>query len=138
MSSFPSGIEVEEGESTFSITQEDILKESDVQTNQKAFGLTLDKLGPYNVNYTRNGRILILGGRKGHIATLDWQRKKLKTEFNVSEQINAVTYEHPLGTFLLLQLTRHFLLCYCFYRMLLFRIFSFLDLLNVVLKNTLN
>ena len=88
-----SGIEVEEGESTFSITQEDILKESDEQTNQKAFELTLDKLGPYSINYTRNGRILVLGGRKGHIATLDWQRKKLKTEFNVAEQINDITYE---------------------------------------------
>jgi U3 small nucleolar RNA-associated protein 7 len=34
------------------------------------------------MDITRNGRYLLLGGKKGHIALLDWKEKELVTEFH--------------------------------------------------------
>jgi U3 small nucleolar RNA-associated protein 7 len=44
--------------------------------------LTLSEYGPYKgMDFTRNGRNLLLAGRKGHIAMLDWKEKDLSLEF---------------------------------------------------------
>jgi hypothetical protein len=63
------------------------------------FDLNLD-LGPYNCAYSRNGRHLLLGGRKGHLALMDWEKASLEMEIQVRETINDVVY------------VRHFLLFY--------------------------
>ena len=55
------------------------------------FKLDLD-LGPYCLDYTRNGRQLIIGGRKGHIGTFDWQTGKLGCEIQVQETIRDVKW----------------------------------------------
>lgn len=37
-------------------------------------------LGPYAIDYTKNGRFLLLGGRKGHLALMDTLRMDIQME----------------------------------------------------------
>lgn len=50
---------------------------------RKAFDLSLPALGPYSLDYSRSGRFLLLAGRKGHLALMDWQRHRLICEVQV-------------------------------------------------------
>ena len=44
--------------------------------------MSLKDFGPYkSLDYTRNGKFLLLGSKKGHVAMLDWKNKDLITEF---------------------------------------------------------
>ena len=76
------------------LTQEDILKQSDLLSASKRFELKLPKLGPYFINYSRSGRYLLIGGSRGHIASIDWMSKKLTCEFQLKETVRAVQYLH--------------------------------------------
>ena len=55
------------------MTQTQIKKSVDVESAEKAFELNLPQFGPYTIDYTRNGRFVALGGRKGHVAAIDWK-----------------------------------------------------------------
>ena len=66
-----------------SVLQDEVVREAEVGAARKVFDLSLTELGPYSVNFTRSGRFLALGGRKGHLAVMDWQRGKLITEIQV-------------------------------------------------------
>lgn len=46
------------------------------------------------MRYTRNGRNLLLGGRKGHVATLDWKTGSLGCEVQLAETVRDVTWLH--------------------------------------------
>ncbi len=59
-------------------------QEVEVGAARKVFDLRLEELGPYNLSFTRSGRHLLLGGRKGHLALLDWQRASIVTELQAS------------------------------------------------------
>ncbi|CAF0722795.1 unnamed protein product [Adineta ricciae] len=83
-----------EDERIVDLTQADIKSSVDIFSAQKRFDLQLPLYGPYHIDYTRNGRHLLLGGRKGHVAAFDWQTKKLHCELNVMEQINDVKWLH--------------------------------------------
>eukprot|EP00731_Ephydatia_muelleri_P035810 Em0162g16a len=54
------------------------------------FDLKLDSFGPYSFNYSRNGRSLLLGGQKGHLAHMDWKSKQLGCEFHVYQTVRDV------------------------------------------------
>jgi len=43
--------------------------------------------GPYFTEYSRNGRELLVAGRKGHVATMDWRDGKLGCEIQLGETV---------------------------------------------------
>lgn len=53
-------------EQTYKVRQDEIVESVSIATAQKRFDLTLNELGPYVFDYSRNGRDLLLAGRKGH------------------------------------------------------------------------
>ncbi|KAF7545748.1 hypothetical protein G7Z17_g8934 [Cylindrodendrum hubeiense] len=84
----------QELERTYKVRQQDIVDDVAVDTAQKRFELKLDALGPYNFDYSRNGRDLILAGRKGHVATMDWREGKLGCELQLNETVRDVKWLH--------------------------------------------
>lgn len=90
----PGFLEAEGLEKTFKLKQRDIVNAVDVASAQKSFELKLDTFGPYRINYTRNGRFLLIGGKKGHLATMDWENKRLGCEFHVQETVRDVRWLH--------------------------------------------
>lgn len=81
-------------ERTYKVSQGDIQKDVAVQTAQLAkFHLQLDA-GPYVADYTRNGRELLVAGRKGHVATMDWRDGKLGCELQLGETVRDAKWLH--------------------------------------------
>lgn len=81
-------------ERTWRITQKEIAENSSVATQGKQFSLNLEEFGPYAVDYTRNGRHLAIAGRKGHVATFDWQSGRLHSELQLGETVRAIRWLH--------------------------------------------
>lgn len=102
-----SGIIETEGtlERTARVTQRDIRDSIAVEAARKSFTLDLSGgkknagMGPYRSDYSYNGRHLLLGGRKGHLAAIDWQTGKLLCEVNVNETVRDVTWLHNQSFF---------------------------------------
>ncbi|KAH8758631.1 putative U3 small nucleolar RNA-associated protein 7 [Hyaloscypha sp. PMI_1271] len=84
----------DELERTYKVRQEDIVAEVPIETAKKRFELKLDALGPYVCDYTRNGRELLLAGRKGHVATMDWREGKLGCELQLGETVRDARWLH--------------------------------------------
>lgn len=84
----------EDGEDTAKILQTDIVEAVDISSAAKHFDLNLRQFGPYRLNYSRTGRHLALGGRRGHVAALDWVTKKLMCEINVMEAVQDIHFLH--------------------------------------------
>lgn len=81
-------------ERTYKVRQEDIIPDVPIETAKKRFDLKLDALGPYVCDYTKNGRELLLGGRKGHVATMDWREGKLGCEIQLGETVRDAKWLH--------------------------------------------
>ncbi|CAG8951398.1 hypothetical protein HYFRA_00007312 [Hymenoscyphus fraxineus] len=81
-------------ERTYKVRQEDIVADVPIETAKKRFDLKLDTLGPYVCDYTRNGRELLLAGRKGHVATMDWREGKLGCELQLGETVRDAKWLH--------------------------------------------
>uniref|UniRef100_A0A2I2Z9T1 WD repeat-containing protein 46 n=1 Tax=Gorilla gorilla gorilla TaxID=9595 RepID=A0A2I2Z9T1_GORGO len=90
----PGFLEGEDGEDTAKICQADIVEAVDIASAAKHFDLNLRQFGPYRLNYSRTGRHLAFGGRRGHVAALDWVTKKLMCEINVMEVVRDIRFLH--------------------------------------------
>ncbi|RKP09800.1 WD40-repeat-containing domain protein [Thamnocephalis sphaerospora] len=87
-------LEAEGMEKTFKFTQRAISDHLDITNQKKIFSLKLDTFGPYAMDYTRNGRHMLIGGRRGHVATFDWRAGKLGCELNLNETVRDVCWLH--------------------------------------------
>ena len=81
-------------ERTYKVRQDELKKESAVEMARKGFDLKLEELGPYMAEYTRNGRHLLLAGRKGHVATMDWRGGELGCELQLQETVRDAKWLH--------------------------------------------
>jgi U3 small nucleolar RNA-associated protein 7 len=81
-------------ERTWKVRQDEIRAGVAVETAKKGFELRLDELGPYVASYSRNGRDLLLAGRKGHVATMDWREGELGCELQLRETVRDATWLH--------------------------------------------
>lgn len=77
-------------ERTWRVSQDDIKSSIGISTASKGFALDLPDFGPYALDYTANGRHLALAGRKGHVATFDWQTGKLHNELQLNETVRDI------------------------------------------------
>ncbi|KAI8873582.1 BING4CT-domain-containing protein [Ramicandelaber brevisporus] len=90
-------LEAEEGslERTFKFSQKQIKEHVDLSSRQRIFDLKLDdQLGPYRAKYTRDGKMLLLAGRRGHLASVNWKAARIGTEFHVRESTRDVVWLH--------------------------------------------
>ena len=87
-------IEVEESEKVYKINQQEIRQNVDLNTQSKNFDFQLTKFGPYTVSFSRNGRSMLFGGRKGHCASLDCQRLSVGMELQLEEDVHDICYLH--------------------------------------------
>lgn len=81
-------------ERTYKVRQDEIRDNVAIETAKKGFELKLEDLGPYRADYTRNGRELLLAGRKGHVATMDWRKGKLGCELQLGETVRDARWLH--------------------------------------------
>jgi U3 small nucleolar RNA-associated protein 7 len=82
-------------ERTYKVRQDEIKAAVGTETAKKGFELRLDGLGPYDVcEYSRNGRDLLIAGRKGHVATFDWREGKLGCELQLNETVRDARWLH--------------------------------------------
>ncbi|KAH8705636.1 putative small nucleolar ribonucleoprotein complex subunit [Talaromyces proteolyticus] len=81
-------------EKTYKVRQDDIKENIGIEVAKKGFELKLEDFGPYRADYTRNGKNLLLAGRKGHIATMDWRAGKLGCELQLGETIRDAKWLH--------------------------------------------
>lgn len=79
---------------TWRFRQEQLKPALDVRTQAKMFDIKLDGFGPYQARYTRNGRHMLLAGRKGHVSLMNWHSFGLESELHVKEQINDAVFLH--------------------------------------------
>lgn len=92
-------LEAEGLEKTYKFTQAQLAEHVDQNTARKIFSLDLPEYGAYRVRYTRNGRNMLLGSEKGHLAMLDALRMKLSCEFQVNDLVRDVVFLHNNSMF---------------------------------------
>jgi U3 small nucleolar RNA-associated protein 7 len=87
-------LEAEGMEKTYKFKQHEIKEAVDQSTSNKGFSLELNEFGPYRLDYSRNGTHLLVGGEKGHVASMDWRKGELRAELHLGETVSAVKYLH--------------------------------------------
>ncbi|KAN0030591.1 hypothetical protein ACTA71_009231 [Dictyostelium dimigraforme] len=90
-------------EKTYKLTQNKIASKVDIQSSGKVFDLALEPNGPYKIQYSKNGRYLLLAGSKGHFSMIDWQRGKKFTERHLASPIRDAVFLQNESMFALAQ-----------------------------------
>ena len=85
-------------ERTYKLTQAALVREVGAGAAKKSADFGLD-FGPYKCAFTRNGRHMLVGGTKGHLAVMDWNKMSLSAELNVGERVHDVTFLHNSSLF---------------------------------------
>jgi len=96
-------LEADRDQETSEVSQIEIRRAVEPETAAKSFDLNLDQFGPYTLDYTRNGKYLLIGGRRGHIAAFDWTSKELLCEINAMESVHSVKWLHTENMFAVAQ-----------------------------------
>ncbi|KAK2196057.1 bifunctional WD40-repeat-containing domain superfamily/WD repeat-containing protein WDR46-Utp7/WD40 repeat/WD40-YVTN repeat-like-containing domain superfamily/BING4 [Babesia duncani] len=86
-------IRTDDGEKSFKLTQAKLLENVDVGTLKKAITLELSH-GPYHVDYSHNGRYMLIGGEKGHLSLIDMHTTREHFEIPLKETIRDVRFLH--------------------------------------------
>lgn len=81
-------------ERTWRLKQQDLAAQVPEGAARKAFDLALPDLGPYACAFSRAGKHVVLGGARGHLAVLEWQRAHLTCELQVREPVRDVCFLH--------------------------------------------
>lgn len=92
-------LEAEGLERTYKFSQPQLAANVDQNTARKIFALDLPDYGAYRARFTRNGRNLLLGSQKGHLALLDSLRMKLTCEFQANDLVRDVVFLHNNSLF---------------------------------------
>ena len=71
--------------------QADVVNEVEVGASRKVFDLRLGGLGPYNIDFSRSGGYMLIGGKKGHLGLIDWQSGRTFCEVQVSKFFDPFT-----------------------------------------------
>lgn len=100
-------IELENHEHMLQFRQEHLKPLLSIQNSRQVYKLDLNP-GDYQLDYTPNGRHLLLSNSTGHAALLDWKRKQLLCELNLREPITACKFTN-LNFFALAQKTNAFI-----------------------------
>ena len=87
-------LEPEGIEETWRYRQQDIVQAAPTGVQHKVFDLNLSELGPYRLDFSRSGRHAVIGGRKGHIALMDWEKLSTVCEIQVRETVRDVQILH--------------------------------------------
>lgn len=90
-------------ERTYKVRQKEIRRDVAIETARKGFELRFDGLGPYAHDYTRNSSDLLLFGRKGHVATMDWRDGKVGCELQLGETVRDAKWLHNNQSFAVAQ-----------------------------------
>ena len=90
----PGVLEADEGEKTYQYQQRDIVNNVDMNAAKKAFDLDVPGTGRYYVDYSRNGRELLLGSSEGALTMMEWGKQRLISETDARETIRDVTFLH--------------------------------------------
>jgi U3 small nucleolar RNA-associated protein 7 len=81
-------------EKTYKVTQSQVASGVDANTAAKALDLRMPDFAPYRLNYTRNGRYMVLGGAKGDLSVVDCLRNESLGQVHVNETVRDVTFLH--------------------------------------------
>ncbi|KIP05890.1 hypothetical protein PHLGIDRAFT_107647 [Phlebiopsis gigantea 11061_1 CR5-6] len=80
-------------EKTWRVSQQEVSQAAGQEAARARQEWRLDG-GPYRSRYTRNGRHLAIVGRKGHVATFDWQTGTMHSELQLGETCRDITFLH--------------------------------------------
>lgn len=67
-------------------------KDLEVGNVPKKFKLSLEDYGPYSLEYSRDGNILLLYGKKGYVSMMNWKTKHLISETNILCPIASASF----------------------------------------------
>ena len=86
------------------MTQREIRENVDLNTASKMLDLRFGQaMGPYSLSFTREGRYMVLGGAKGHLALIDLLRTSHLAEVHARETVRDVQALHNHSLFAVAQ-----------------------------------